>query len=242
VVDSAGALRARYDYEVYGKRLKVRGDLDVDAGYTGHWQHAVSGLALAWLRAYDPTTGRWLSRDPIEPWKFYKYVSSNPINLVDSLGGPEHHPYPLYLGGTDNQNPVWLNDENHRKAHRYFTEKGLCKETPEKSRAKWKAMTPAERLSVIHGSLEAAGLSQAEIQKAMEGADFKNAVPGKNNRLERHKGTFDSKCRPRINGALNGLNIFMFFLNPTGFAEDFWDPDGSLREFLEEQEYWRNIA
>jgi RHS repeat-associated protein len=40
-------------------------------------------------RAYDPSTGRWLSRDPIEEdggINLYGYVGGNPVNLIDPLG------------------------------------------------------------------------------------------------------------------------------------------------------------
>ena len=40
LTDTAGAVRARYDYDPYGRRTKVAGDLDADFGYTGHYQHA----------------------------------------------------------------------------------------------------------------------------------------------------------------------------------------------------------
>jgi len=99
VMDTAGVVRARYDYEVYGKRLKVRGDLEVDAGYTGHWQHVASGLTLTWFRAYDPRTGRWLSRDPIGMRggiNLYAYVGNSPIRFVDRLG---LDPTGLAIGG-----------------------------------------------------------------------------------------------------------------------------------------------
>lgn len=89
LTDSAGALRARYDYDPYGRTTKVSGDLDTDFGYTGHYYHATSGLYLTLYRAYDPNTARWLSRDPIEERggvNLYGYVNNSPMNLVDSLG------------------------------------------------------------------------------------------------------------------------------------------------------------
>jgi RHS repeat-associated protein len=90
-MDTTGVVRARYDYEVYGKRLKIRGDLEVDAGFTGHWQHGASGLALTWFRAYDPVNGRWVNRDPIERSKLYSYSSNSPISRYDLFGGPDEY-------------------------------------------------------------------------------------------------------------------------------------------------------
>jgi RHS repeat-associated protein len=51
--------------------------------------HAASGLYLTQYRIYDPRTGRWLSRDPIEEEggiNLYGYVGGDPLNWVDPLG------------------------------------------------------------------------------------------------------------------------------------------------------------
>ena len=89
MTDSSGAIRARYEYDPYGRRAKVSGDLDADFAYTGHYYHANSGFYLAPFRAYDPDTGRWISRDPISEvggLNLYAYVGSDPVNKVDPLG------------------------------------------------------------------------------------------------------------------------------------------------------------
>ncbi|HSH93313.1 MAG TPA: RHS repeat-associated core domain-containing protein [Roseimicrobium sp.] len=89
LTDSAGVLRARYDYDPYGRTTKVSGDLNADFGYTGHYYHATSGLYLTFFRAYDPNTARWLSRDPIGEAggiNLYGYVENNPVNDIDPLG------------------------------------------------------------------------------------------------------------------------------------------------------------
>lgn len=98
VLDQAGAVRARYDYDPYGVRTKLSGDWDVEAGYTGHYHHGPSGLVLTWFRAYDPTTGRWLSRDPAGEGvdtNLYRYIMNNPLNDTDPLG--------LWPPGYDNE-------------------------------------------------------------------------------------------------------------------------------------------
>jgi len=82
-------VRARYDYDPFGRVTKVSGDRDSVFLYTGHFWHAQSGLYLTLYRAYDANLGRWLSRDPIGEsggMNFYAYVGNNPINAFDPLG------------------------------------------------------------------------------------------------------------------------------------------------------------
>ena len=93
LTDTAGAVRARYDYDPYGRRTKLAGDLDADFGYTGHYQHGPSALTLAPYRAYDANFARWLSRDPLEDAELqpdgpnlYGYVGNSPVNSIDPLG------------------------------------------------------------------------------------------------------------------------------------------------------------
>ena len=65
VTDSTRTLRARYDFDPYGQREKLSGNLDCEFGFTGHLTHEATGLVLTLYRAYDADTGRWLSRGDI---------------------------------------------------------------------------------------------------------------------------------------------------------------------------------
>jgi RHS repeat-associated protein len=104
VTDAAGVLRARYDYGFWGNRTRVSGDVETAVGYTGHHHHGKSALVLTWYRAYDPDTGRWLSRDPLKNAEFkqgsnlYAYVESQPVTKRDPKGlqswGPPFMPPP----------------------------------------------------------------------------------------------------------------------------------------------------
>lgn len=98
LVDSSGAIRARYDYGLWGERSKVSDDLDTEFGYTGHWYHGASGLHLAPFRAYDAELGRWINRDPIQNFylffpellpegsNLFAYVGNNPLIFIDPMG------------------------------------------------------------------------------------------------------------------------------------------------------------
>jgi len=48
-----------------------------------------SGLLYYGYRYYNPSTGRWISRDPIEEqgsWNLYQFVHNTPVRSVDVLG------------------------------------------------------------------------------------------------------------------------------------------------------------
>lgn len=89
MTDNSGALKARYDYDPYGRRTLVTGSDLADFGFTGHYYHKISGLHLAVFRAYDANLGRWLNRDPIAEdggLNLYAYCYENPLNYFDPHG------------------------------------------------------------------------------------------------------------------------------------------------------------
>ena len=89
MTDSSTGIRARYDYDPYGRRFRTSGDCSSDFGFTGHYSHSASSLSLTLFRAYDPDSGSWNSRDPIGEDggpNLYAYVINDPIQWSDSLG------------------------------------------------------------------------------------------------------------------------------------------------------------
>jgi RHS repeat-associated protein len=89
MIDSSGAIQARYSYDPYGRATKVSGSLDCDFGFTGYYVHATSGLLLSATRAYDPNQGRFIERDPSgegSGLNLYAYCGDSPINNIDPLG------------------------------------------------------------------------------------------------------------------------------------------------------------
>ena len=90
LTDGNRIVRARYDYDPYGRRTKLSGDLDADFGFTGHYiSSQYLDLAFDPFRIYGADLGRWISRDPIGEAggiNLYGYVQNEPINRIDDLG------------------------------------------------------------------------------------------------------------------------------------------------------------
>lgn len=89
LVDTAGVVQARYDYDPYGVRSRLMGAQDSDLGFAGLFHESQSGLDLAEFRAYDAPFRRWLNRDPIVEFggvNLYAYSGNNPQNLTDPSG------------------------------------------------------------------------------------------------------------------------------------------------------------
>jgi RHS repeat-associated protein len=90
MISASGALQAQYSYSPFGERTKIAGSgPDADFGFAGMYFHARSGLNLTMFRAYSPSLGRWLSRDPMGESmgpNLYGYVRNNPMNFRDPLG------------------------------------------------------------------------------------------------------------------------------------------------------------
>jgi len=54
--------------------------------FTGHTCDARIGLYYARSRYYDPSTGRFISPDPIASINPYPYVDNDPVDLIDPFG------------------------------------------------------------------------------------------------------------------------------------------------------------
>jgi RHS repeat-associated protein len=89
LTDTTGSVRARYDYDPYGRMTKVSGDKDSFYTFAGLWSHAPSGLMLSPTRAYDPAFGRWVSEDPIGlrgGLNVHGYAEGMPTDFSDPSG------------------------------------------------------------------------------------------------------------------------------------------------------------
>jgi RHS repeat-associated protein len=101
LLDSAGAVVERYEFDAYGTRHVYDqnfGNRDfssfgVSVAFQGHIHDRLDNGNLNLLdarnRTYDPATARWLQHDPLgysDSMNLYEFVYSNPSNYIDPWG------------------------------------------------------------------------------------------------------------------------------------------------------------
>ena len=87
--NTAGALAQTYTFDSFGRQTAPSGSLTNAFQYTGREFDNETGLYFYRARYYDPSTGRFLSEDPLQHdggINFYPYVLNDPLNLTDSFG------------------------------------------------------------------------------------------------------------------------------------------------------------
>jgi RHS repeat-associated protein len=76
-------------YDAFGLQTGSTGSSPTPFGFAGGWgyQSDETGLQLLGHRYYDPSTGRFLTRDPIKDGRnWYGYCENNPTRFVDPTG------------------------------------------------------------------------------------------------------------------------------------------------------------
>jgi len=86
-----GSPTARYEYGPFGEPIRVTGPAAAlnPFRFSTKRTDPTTDLVLYEYRAYSPTSGRWLNRDPIEESggrNLYGFVYNNPIRRIDRLG------------------------------------------------------------------------------------------------------------------------------------------------------------
>ena len=87
--NAAGSIANTYTYDSFGKLTGSSGSLVNPFQYTARESDSETGLYYYRARYYDPTTGRFLTEDPIRfggGINFYDYVANGPVLFVDPLG------------------------------------------------------------------------------------------------------------------------------------------------------------
>ncbi|MFZ3200418.1 MAG: RHS repeat-associated core domain-containing protein [Candidatus Acidiferrales bacterium] len=102
---SNGSLAQSYTYDSLGNTTNSSGSLTNFFRYAGREFDTETGLYCDRARYFDPTTGRFLSEDPLgfaaDGVNFYEYAYDNPTDFTDPLGlqgltptGPTPSPMP----------------------------------------------------------------------------------------------------------------------------------------------------
>ena len=91
--DSAGRITMSRSYTPFGAVKSQVGSAPGTFGYAGEQQDAASDLVFMRARYYDPSTGRFITRDPYPAYSGvpatlhrYAYVGNDPINRTDPSG------------------------------------------------------------------------------------------------------------------------------------------------------------
>ncbi|MBL8066236.1 MAG: RHS repeat-associated core domain-containing protein [Chthonomonadaceae bacterium] len=87
--DSSQAVSGTKTYDAFGATASSTGSWQGQSGFGGNfgYQEDDTGLSLLGHRYYDPSIGRFLSRDPIkEGFNWYAYCRNDPVNRADPTG------------------------------------------------------------------------------------------------------------------------------------------------------------
>ena len=107
LTNSAGTVTDTYEYDAFGNAWTVSGTTPNNYLYRG--EQFDSDLGLYYLRAryYNPSTGRFLSRDPEDGNEFdpktlhkYLYAGGDPVNMIDPSGRAELFESAIITGGS----------------------------------------------------------------------------------------------------------------------------------------------
>jgi len=155
--NASGAVVWSAIYDPFGNAI-VNEDVDNDGNnvvfnlrFPGQYYDAESGLHYNYFRYYDPSTGRYITSDPIGldgGLNTYEYVYNNPLNWIDTYG---------LAGHINNQRPSNLPKHqkgDSRRSADQGGEKGDNKRRPHSKRPnKWKGKWPTKQGGYVSPTL-----------------------------------------------------------------------------------------
>ncbi|HEX5927302.1 MAG TPA: RHS repeat-associated core domain-containing protein [Baekduia sp.] len=88
LTNAAGATVQSYSYDAYGQLTSATPTVENPFRYAGQYTDDKTGFQDLRARYYDPATGQFLSRDPLEDSTLqpYAYADNNPTNATDPTG------------------------------------------------------------------------------------------------------------------------------------------------------------
>jgi RHS repeat-associated protein len=121
VIDNNGIVLNHISYDSFGNvTSETNPNVDLRYGYTGRELDQETGLDYYRARYYDPTNGRFISKDPIGfnagDTNLYRYVGNNPINFSDPSGLQQCDcAKPPYIPFSPPNAPLYTNIEEARQ-------------------------------------------------------------------------------------------------------------------------------
>jgi RHS repeat-associated protein len=168
------------DASGFGETINADGSLDEPLGFHQMLGSAGEGILIAGVRAYDVSTGRFLSADPLElaaapsaidAADFFRYAQDNPIAMHDAMGLA---PCLMTLEGGCRSNIGEQTYEEQRQAHmaHYAANEPEMRALQAKANEYW-AAKEANRQEAVTGSsdgqvAEAARSTDARAPSQME--------------------------------------------------------------------------
>jgi RHS repeat-associated protein len=88
LTDNTGTVQATWTYDAYGAVTSSSGSVTMPLQYAGQYTDSESGLQYLRARYYDPTTGQFLTQDPMAAATRspYGYASYDPVDGTDPSG------------------------------------------------------------------------------------------------------------------------------------------------------------
>lgn len=88
LTNSSGSVAGTWAYDPYGSVIASSGTATTPFGFTGEYTDAETGFVYLRARYYDPSTGQFLSRDPLAAMTGhpYSYAGNNPLSFTDPMG------------------------------------------------------------------------------------------------------------------------------------------------------------
>ncbi len=89
LIDNSQNVVATYTYDPFGVLMKKTGTINQSYMFSTKEYDPDTGLSYYGYRFYNPSIGKWITRDPIEEaggLNLYGFVYNNPVNWVDLLG------------------------------------------------------------------------------------------------------------------------------------------------------------